>query len=287
MENRYLWIAIGLLFVMNLYTIYTTYYLQEDIGAISYSMQWNIGAISQNISALSGRISQYENYRTTTEQQKVQQEFFTIDRSIPIVAVSNNGNGVIGNLTVKLIPGNNNVLINTNPFLETDLQYSVNKAVVVAKSMSEYSYNKDFLFDFRAGDSKLIGGESAGAAITIATTAALQNKSLTNNAVITGTINPDGGIGQIGAVIEKAKAVADAGYTYFLVPKGQSKVTYYEKQITKEPAGYGFEILNTRYIPKTIDLTKVAKEQWNLEIVEVSAINDALPYFIEEQNATG
>lgn len=39
----------------------------------------------------------------------------------------------------------------------------------------------------------------------------------------------DGMIEEISGAIEKAKAVADAGYKRFLVPKGQSTVTYYER----------------------------------------------------------
>jgi uncharacterized protein len=265
MGKKTFWIVAGILFIFSIYNTYDNYLLHQDIKDLSAALD------RLNIS-----------YVTNTTQPTIPLESFSIEKNIPIVAVSSNGEGVTGNLTVKLIPGNNNVLINTNPFLETDIQYSANTAVAVAKLSSNYNYDKDFIFDFKAGEAQLIGGESAGAAIAIATIAALQNKNLKNEAVITGTINPDGTIGKIGWVIEKAKAVADAGYKYFLVPKGQSKVTYYEKQLVREPFGFGFEILNTRYVPKTIDLKKVAKDEWNLEVIEVSTIGEALPYFMGE-----
>lgn len=197
------------------------------------------------------------------------------------MAVTSDGAGEVENLTIRLIPGNNNVLINTNPFLDTSPQYSANKAVAVAKLNSNYGFDRDFIFDYRAGNAQLIGGESAGAAATIATIAALENKTISNDVIITGTIESDGTIGEIGGVIEKAKAVADAGYKRFLVPKGQSKVRYYERQVSEEPTRYGFTILNTRYVPKTIDLKDVAKKEWNLEIIEVSTIKEAQEYLIE------
>ncbi|RMD45965.1 hypothetical protein D6829_00840 [Candidatus Pacearchaeota archaeon] len=243
------------------------------------AMVINLASLFYTYSLLDEKI---ESLRPKVVKKSLEVEskpFQVVEKSIPIVAVSSEGKGVVSNLKVKIIPGNNNVLINTNPFLEADIQYSANKAVAVAKLNSDYDYDKDFIFDFEAKGAQLIGGESAGAAIAIVTMAALQGKAIKNDSVITGTINPDGSIGRIGGVMEKAKAVADAGYKYFLVPKGQAKVTYYEKQVVKEPFGFGFEILNTRYIPKKIDLKKIAKSEWGLEVVEVSNINEAAPYF--------
>jgi uncharacterized protein len=205
-----------------------------------------------------------------------------ITRSVPIVAVSSlDQKGVVGKLTIKLIPGNANVLIDTNPFLETDLQYSANIAVTVAKLKTEnYAGNKDFILSYEI-DSTVIGGESAGAATAIATIAALQEKNIKKNVAITGTINHDGSIGRVGGILEKAKAAADAGYKLFLVPKGQTKIKYYEKVIEEEPYGFGFRLLNTRYIPKVVDIAEEAKKEWGIEIKEVSTIEEAMAYMIE------
>ena len=205
-----------------------------------------------------------------------------IIRRVPIVAVSGMAEeGVVGELTVKLIPGNANVLIDTNPFLETDLQYSANIAVTVAKLRSEnYAGNKDFILSYEI-DSNVVGGESAGAATTIATLAALQGKRIKEGIAITGTINHDGSIGRVGGILEKAKAASDAGYKKFLVPKGQTKVKYYEKVIEEEPFGFGFTLLNTHYVPKMVDLAEEVKKEWGVEIIEVSTIEEAITYLIE------
>lgn len=254
------WAEIGIvvLVLVSLYNAYGIYVLNQEISLLK-------GDIPGGAAANKPRSS----------------SFFVVEKSIPIVAVSSAGGGVVGNVTIKLIPGNNNVLINTNPFTDTDIQYSVNTAVAVAKLNTNYDYDRDFIFDYHAKSAQLIGGGSAGAATTILAMAAIEGKKIRAGAIMTGAINADGTIGQIGSVLEKAKAAADAGYKYFLVPKGQSTITYYEKQVTKEDTMFGFEIYNTRYVPKEIDLKKAAAEEWNLTIVEVSTISEALPYFIE------
>jgi hypothetical protein len=35
-------------------------------------------------------------------------------------------------------------------------------------------------------------------------------------------------------------------------------------------------------VPKTLNLSRVAKEELGLNVVEVSNVDEALPYFIEE-----
>lgn len=207
---------------------------------------------------------------------------FVMEKDMPIVAVTSEGVGNVGLIRLKVIPGNNNVLIDTNPFLEPDIQYSVNKAVAVAKLYDkEYQFDKDFIFSYYV-DAQLVGGESAGAASAALAISVLQNRSISDDVVITGTINSDGTIGEIGGVMEKAEAVAKAGYKIFLVPEGQSKVTYYERQVTRDPYGFGLTILNTRYVPRTIDLKEAAMEEWGLRIEEVGSIEEALAYFYAE-----
>lgn len=205
-----------------------------------------------------------------------------ISKTVPIVAVSSlSGEGTVGRLTVKLIPGNANVLIDTNPFLETDLQYSANIAVTVAKLRSNnYAGNKDFILTYDINGS-VIGGESAGAATAIATIAALENKDIKKGIAITGTINHDGSIGRVGGILEKVKAAADAGYKTFLVPEGQTKVRYYERVVEEEPFGFGFSLFNTRYVPRVIDISEEAKKEWGIEVKEVSTIEEAADYMLE------
>ena len=201
--------------------------------------------------------------------------------SVPIVAVNQYDNsGVTGNLTVKIIPGDNTVLIATNPFIEPDLQYSANIAVGAAKAAANYTGEKDYIFSYGI-DSNVVGGGSAGAIATIAVIAALENRNINKDVIMTGTINPDGSIGEVGGILEKAKAAADAGYKIFLVPKGQSVVRYYEKVLNRDTTRGGFVFYNTRYVPKTIDLKDTAEKEWGLKVIEVSNINEAEKYMLQ------
>src|SRR3989344_6712980 len=141
-----------------------------------------------------------------------------------IVAVNNQGNGLIGNVNVEISDGDGKILINTNPFVEPDTQYSAITAVKVAENFTNVNLdNKNIIFDFDIGlkgnETGLIGGPSAGVAMTIATIAAIEGKIPKKSIVMTGTILPDGKIGWIGGIIEKGQAAVDLGKQKFLSVK--------------------------------------------------------------------
>lgn len=70
-----------------------------------------------------------------------------------------------------------------------------------------------------------IGGPSAGLAFTLGIIDDLTNGDITGGKTIavTGTINPDGSVGDVGGVAQKAVAVRKAGAVAFLVPQGELK----------------------------------------------------------------
>jgi len=72
-------------------------------------------------------------------------------------------------------------------------------------------------------DSGTIGGPSAGLAFTLGLLDALTRGELTGGATVavTGTIAPDGTVGDVGGVAQKTAAVRAAGADYFLVPPGE------------------------------------------------------------------
>lgn len=251
-----------------------------SIFSLIFSIYSNI-TLHNKINLLTGKA--ISNTGNSFELQEKDNKYDSLGKKISIVAVSNKGDGVVGKLNLRLIPGNNNVLIDTNPFSEPDIQYSVNKAVTVAKLRTNYNYDKDFIFNYDIQPSDLIGGGSAGAATTILTIAALEGKDIKDNVIISGTINDDGTIGPVAGLLEKAKAVSDAGYKKFLIPKGQSTITFFEKQVSKKSTG-GFEILSTHLVPTKVNLNDLAGK-WGLEIIEVSNIDEALSYFIEGYSA--
>ena len=267
-SHKRLWIAISILLVL---VLVNSYYLNNLFGQIAI-LRGEIREISGPVAA------------SVSEQNELKRSSFSIaEKSIPIVAVAGDELGVMGEMNLRLIPGSNDILINTNPFLEPDVQYAIKTAVTYAESRyPSYKYDKDFVFNFSSTKAQLIGGESAGAAAAILAIAALENKGLKDEAVITGTIGVDGTIGKIGGLLEKTRAVNDAGYKIFLIPQGQSNITYYERQVQRRSTDLGFDILRSKYIPRTLDLSKAAKDEGGLNIVEVSDVDEALPYFIED-----
>lgn len=206
-----------------------------------------------------------------------------IQRTVPVVAVKEAGNeGIIGNLTVRLIPGDSNVLIDTSPFSTADIQYSAQAAVDAALTATEIANpGKDFIISYDVKSDE-VNGESAGAATTIAIIAALEGKNIKPGVIMTGTINPDGTIGKVGGVYEKAKAVADAGYKLFLIPKGEAKMITYKAVVEGTQVRAGITVINKKYVvSKTFDLRDTALEDWGLEVKEVSTIKEAEKLMIE------
>jgi len=206
-----------------------------------------------------------------------------------IVAVTSDGGGVIGTTTVEIRPGENRVLVDTNPFVETDTQQSAEIAVAVAEKYTGIKpSNSDIVvsFDMSAYNAttvaQVVGGPSAGAAMTVATIAALEGKSVRKDVAMTGTINEDGSIGPVGGILEKAQAAAQNGVKIFLVPTGLAKTVYYEKQVTTQQIGRGFVIQRVNYVPRTLDLNNYT-QQWGMITIEVSRISDAVKYAIVDK----
>jgi len=102
---------------------------------------------------------------------------------------------VIGTVHVALKAGTGNVLVNTNPFVEPDTQYSVREAVEVAENFTNMNIsNKDIIISFDINGT-VIGGPSAGAATTVTAIAAMEGKNVRPDGAITGTIEEEGYIG--------------------------------------------------------------------------------------------
>jgi len=128
--------------------------------------------------------------------------------------------GLFANLELEVQNGTGRVFFNTIPLAETDTQASARLAVDVACQTLEVNCNsKDFLFTIGA-NSPMIGGPSAGAAMSILAMSELMGVPLRTDAAITGTVNPDKSIGVVGGIVEKAVVSQDSGLIAILIPKG-------------------------------------------------------------------
>ncbi|MFH1376137.1 MAG: S16 family serine protease [Candidatus Woesearchaeota archaeon] len=232
-----------------------------------------IGAIGQNYVGFIKDVTP-----VNIDKTKFETEPGTIYIKVP--AVDNEGNGVYTKLGVKIEEGSGNTLVDIDSLLFwVDTQNSIRMAKLVAEETTGINTeNYDITYIINA-DASLIGGESAGSALTIATIAALQNKELRDDVMITGTVNHDGSIGPIGGVLQKAQAAKSAEVKTLLVPLLQSREVTYEETEHCEQFGL-LEWCTIERIPVQINIA----EETGLEIIEVGTIKDALTYLIKEDS---
>jgi len=186
--------------------------------------------------------------------------------------------GTVLKCTVELHVGSGRILVNTVPRIGIDLQTSAQTAVNVAERFTEKSLsNTDVIITVESKEEVyVVDGPSAGAAITIAVIAAIKGEKLSNKVFITGTIMPDGSIGKVGGIAEKAEAAAAEGGIIFLVPKGQSTITVY-KRVERYIPPFTFITLE----PVQISLKEyLSQKGYDIEVYEVSNIVEAYKYFI-------
>jgi len=196
--------------------------------------------------------------------------------SIPLLAVGDNNEGVVIPLSVQLTPGTGRILVNIdNPSFIQDTQDSMRLAVKEAAQMTNTDESKyDVTFSIRTNIS-LIGGPSAGAAMTLATMALMLNKQLKEDVAITGTIEGGGYIGQVGGVAEKAAAAKSFGVTLLLVPIGES--------ISREPVENCTTVNTGRWRQKECFITYQTvniSQDVGIAVKEVDTISEAMKYII-------
>lgn len=195
------------------------------------------------------------------------------------VVASDSGSreGEILRVYARLIEGIGKVFIATSPKIGIELQSSAETAFKISQQISNVNASGfDCMFTVVANRSiEVVDGPSAGAAITILLSLMLQGAEPRRDVIITGTIQSDATIGKVGGIIEKAVAAAKNGATLFLVPKGQSTTTIYVKEETRIGP---FRIIH--YKPETVNVQEYLEKQgYNIQIIEVSNILEALEYF--------
>ena len=180
---------------------------------------------------------------------------------MPLLAVSETDEGYEGSpadLYLEIKPGTGRVFIETYPLTKLDTQISTRFAREIACKYADANCdNYDFFYTIMA-DSSIVGGPSAGAAISALTIAMLDNLNIDQGITITGTINSGGIVGPVGGLKEKIDAASGIEIKKVLIPAG----TRFSKEIDN----------------KTIDLVEYGNEK-NIVVVEVSDLDDVLYEF--------
>ena len=135
----------------------------------------------------------------------------------PAVILSNN-RGTLTTISLTITSGTGNVSVigptnvasSTLDSAQTAVQYAANSTGI---DQNRYNFTYE-IADFNTS----VSGPSAGAAMTLLAVSALTHRQINSNITLTGTISPNGTIGQIGGVYDKMGAAAASGVRYAFVP---------------------------------------------------------------------
>ena len=143
------------------------------------------------------------------------------EKSIYVPAVIGERDGGLVNITVRTVNGTGTSFFATSPNVGVATQQSEQTAVEQAGIYAgmNTSYCDYLLYLENVGASTYIDGPSAGNGMALATIAALENKTVRQDAAFTGTIEDDGSVGPVGGLVEKATAVAQNGLKVFVTPR--------------------------------------------------------------------
>lgn len=118
-----------------------------------------------------------------------------------------------------------------------------------------------------------VDGPSAGALMTLLVIGGLDNLELRRDITMTGTIDKDGHVGEIGGIIEKAKAAKDSGKTLILLPMENSKLIQYNEKTRNL---YGITVIER--VPEIIDTKDYIEKNIGINVEYVDNFDDILKY---------
>jgi len=193
-------------------------------------------------------------------------------------AVEEEGQGTMAWLRVEIHEGRGKTLLEIDNILFwDDTQESIRRARLVAEEITGIdTSNYDIVYSINANASR-IEGPSAGPAMAIATSLALENRTANKSVIITGYLKEDGKLGKVSGILTKAEVAKQNGVKLFIVPSGQRIQTKLE---TKKECEH--DIFTTFCKTKTISKEVDVQEEVGIDVIEVDDISEALKYFITE-----
>jgi uncharacterized protein len=197
--------------------------------------------------------------------------------SMKLLAVRETSKGYEGSpadLYLEIKQGSGRVFLDTFPLTKLDTQISTRFAKEIACGYINADCDRfDFIYTIKAG-STIIGGPSAGAAITALTIALLKGFEINKGVTVSGTINSGGLIGPVGELKAKIDAGSKAGIKKILVPLGSVVEKEINNSIKKGNLTKNDNLTKAKN-NLTIDLIEYGKEK-GVEIKEVLTINDVV-----------
>jgi uncharacterized protein len=186
--------------------------------------------------------------------------------------------GTVMSITVDIRNGTGLVLVNTEIPTGVDFQTSAKTAVQAAQEYTDANIsNKDIIFSITAKNNdelQAVDGQSAGMAMTVLLVMEIEDRSINDKVLLTGTIQPDGSIGPIGGVAEKADAAGKYDADTFIVPNGQAITLIQECQESREGP-----FLYKSCKSETKPLSPITEEKYGMRVVEATDLKSVLYYF--------
>jgi predicted S18 family serine protease len=176
--------------------------------------------------------------------------------------------GAISEVKVFSRVGTGHVFVETAPLTGVDFQTTARDVIKVAAKMAQLDPKQrdfEFVLTVPAGV-EAVDGPSAGLPMTIAAYAAMTNKSANVSVYGTGAIDSNGTVSGVSGVYLKAQAAAQAGARVIIVPSGQTIVSTSSPLATDVVGGVNLQ-------------TQLQKEGYNVTVVGVKTVNDALLYY--------
>jgi len=191
--------------------------------------------------------------------------------------------GGTADLYLEIRPGTGQVFLDTFPLTKLDTQSSTRYANQVACSYAGVDCSRyDFLYTIRA-DSTVIGGPSAGGAITVLTAAMLLHEPLDDTIAMTGTINSGGIIGPVAGIKAKTLAAKARGLKKVLISSfaypTELNRTYALELNTSGGLNRSDLNLSRLYVP--VNLTGLG-----IDVREVSTLDEAIRIFTDRPAAS-
>jgi uncharacterized protein len=181
---------------------------------------------------------------------------------------SNSYTGALSDIVVYAQPGTGHVFVETAPLTGVDFQETARTVIKVAADLAKINPNqRDFEFVLNVSkDVDAVDGPSAGLPMAIAAYSALTKQHTNSSVYGTGAIDSNGTVSSVSGVYLKAQAAARAGARVIIVPSGETVVSTTSPLATNVVNGVNLQ-------------AQLQKEGYNVTVVGVKRIEDALPYY--------
>lgn len=197
--------------------------------------------------------------------------------------------GGVADLYLRIEHGTGAVFVDSFPLTKIDTQSSIRYANRVACDYLQKDCTRyNFYYTIRA-NSAIVGGPSAGAAITVLTIGLLDNQDIRQDVAITGTINSGCIIGPVAGISSKVRGAKSAGITTVLIPSiGDLKDELTNSSKNNSSKNSSIENPTSKYNPSnSSDNSSMNKSSVNSSIIPVVVKQSTLHEGIVDELSSG